>query len=112
MSNAEKVGAIDYDALLIGELDALALRLRGPGQKDTVVTIERAAEAIRDRRAELAVQAKDAERYRACRYAALAASTDPMIDAMRDWPDVTTPEEFDVQADQIVVAMAAQEKAK
>lgn len=37
---------IDYDALL-SEVDALALRLRGPGQKDTVVTIERTAAAIR-----------------------------------------------------------------
>ena len=56
--------------------------------------------------------AKDAERYRACRYAALAADNDPLIEQMLDWPNVSTADEFDIQTDQIAAILAAKEKGQ
>ena len=56
--------------------------------------------------------AKDAERYRACRRAALAADNDPLIEQMLDWPNVSTADEFDIQADQIAAILAAKEKGQ
>ena len=54
--------------------------------------------------------AKDAERYRACRYAALAADNDPLIEQMLDWPNVSTADEFDIQTDQIAAILAAKKE--
>lgn len=54
--------------------------------------------------------ARDAERYRACRYIALADDNDSVVTDAGQMGGVNTPFEFDAQIDKIAANLAAKEK--